>query len=748
MKSTDDLLLYYSTHNNNILPYSSIFWNIKILLCLTKIRESLMKNLLFVLIIFGLAMAACTEKEEQKAQETTDNPFFSEYSTPYGVPPFDKIKTDHYMPAFKKGIEEQKAEIITIAENTEEPTFENTLVALDNSGDLLRKVNDVFSNLNSSMTNDEMQAIAKEVSPMMSKLYDDIYLNEALYQRVKKLYDERDDLNLNQEQLMLLTEIYKGFVRSGANLDDDKKTRLREINEKLSMLTLKFGENVLKETNKFELVIDDQEKLAGLPESVRDAAAETAKEKDKDGKWVFTIQKTSLIPFLQYSENRDLREKMLKGYINVGDNNDELDNKKILTEIIILRIEKAKMLGYETHAHYVLEKNMAKNPEGVYDLLNKLWEPALKNAKKEAAELQAMIDKEGGEFKLQPWDWWFYAEKLRKQKYDLDEEQLRPYFKLENVIDGIKLVSNKLWGITLEERDDLPKYHEDVKVFEVKEADGSHIGILYTDYFPRDSKRGGAWMNAIRKQCRVNGEMITPIICNVGNFTKPTADKPSLLNMDEVQTLFHEFGHALHGLLSDCTYRNLSGTSVARDWVELPSQIMENWATHPKVLKLYAKHYETGEPIPDELIEKIKNSEKFNQGFVTVEYLSAAFLDMDWHTQTEKQVFDANEFENKSMAKIGMMPEIVVRYRSPYFRHIFSGGYSSGYYSYIWSGVLDSDAFEAFKETDIFDKETAKKFRDNVLAKGGTEEPKALYVKFRGSEPSIEPLLKRRGLIQ
>ena len=693
-------------------------------------------------------MVACNQKEEAKPEAAQDNPFFVEYDTPYGVPPFDRIKIEHYLPAFKKGIEEKSAEIKAIADNTESPTFENTVVALDNSGELLRKVNGVFSNLNSSMTNEEMQNIAQETTPMISKLYDDIYLNEELFQRIKELYENRDNLELNSEQMKLLKDVYKSFVRSGANLNEEDKARLREINEKISMLTLKFGENVLKETNKFELVIENEADLSGLPESVRKAAAETAKEKNMDGKWVFTIQKPSLLPFLQYSEKRDLREKMLKAYINQGDNGDELDNKDNLTEIANLRIEKAKLLGYESHAHYILEENMAKNPEGVYELLDKLWQPALENAKKEAAELQKMIDKEGGKFKLEPWDWWYYAEKLRKEKYNLDEEQLRPYFKLENVIEGVQMVANNLWGINLEERTDLPKYHEDVKVFEVKEADGSHIGILYTDYFPRESKRGGAWMNAIRQQCRVDGKMVTPVICNVGNFTKPTADKPSLLSMDEVLTLFHEFGHALHGLLSDCTYRSLSGTSVARDWVELPSQIMENWATQPEVLKMYAKHYETGEPIPDELVEKIKNSEKFNQGFVTVEYLAAAYLDMDWHTQTEKQDFDANDFENKSMEKIGMIPEIVVRYRSPYFRHVFSGGYSSGYYSYIWSGVLDTDAFQAFKETNLFDKETAKKYREFVLSKGGTEDPMQLYIKFRGREPEIKPLLEKRGLTQ
>jgi len=697
-----------------------------------------MNKTILLFVILSLLFWSCTKQEE--------NPFFSEFNTPYQVPAFDKIQEEHYLPAFKEGMKQQLQEIKAIIMNPESPTFENTIAALDNTGILLRKVGDIFDVLNGSMTNEKMQAIAKEAAPLRSKHEDDIKLNEKLFQRIKSIYDQRDSLNLNAEQSMLLEQYYKEFVRGGANLDEEKKARLREINKDLSVLTLKFGDNILKENNRFEMVIEKKEDLAGLPEAVITAAAETAKERGREGKWVFTLHKPSLIPFLQYSEKRDLREKIFKAYINRGDNHNELDNKSILSKIATLRVEKANLLGYKTHADFVLELNMAKKPENVYKLLYQLWKPALNRAKKEAEELQSMIDEEGKDFKLQPWDWWYYAEKLKRAKYELDDEILRPYFKLENVIDGVFTVANKLYGIQFTERIDIPKYHQDAKVFEVTEADGSHIGILYTDYFPRESKRGGAWMNAFRKQSRPGGKDIHPVITNNGNFSKPTGDKPALLSIEEVQTLFHEFGHALHGLLSDCTYNKLSGTSVPRDFVELPSQIMENWVLEPEVLKMYAKHHETGEVIPQELIDKLKKATLFNQGFVTVEYLAASFLDMDWHTLTEPAEMDVNTFETTSLNKIGLIPEIIVRYRSTYFQHIFSGGYSSGYYSYIWAEVLDADAFEAFKETSLFDQETAQSFRKNILARGGTEEPMILYKRFRGAEPSVQPLLRKRGL--
>ena len=703
-----------------------------------------MKKKLLFFISVCLLLFAFSNQAEEKAKET--NPLFSEFSTPFGVPPFDKIKEEHYLPAYKEGMAQQKLEIEAIVNNPEPPTFENTIEAQENSGTLLRKVGNVFGVLNGSMTNDKMQEIAKEVAPLRSKHRDDIRLNEKLFQRIKAVYDQRDKLNLTAEQNRLLDKYYKDFVRGGANLGQEDKAKLREINQELSVLTVRFGENVLKENNRFELIIEKEEDLAGLPQSVISAAAEAAKERGHEGKWVFTLHKPSMIPFLQYSDKRDLRERIFKAYINRGNNNDKLDNKDILSRIVTLRVKKANLLGYKTHADYVLENNMAKKPENVYDLLNQLWKPALKMAKKEAKELQEMIYKEGQELKLQPWDWWYYAEKLKKAKYAFDEEMLRPYFKLENVIDGAFYVANKLYGIQFVERTNIPKYHEDVKVFEVKEADGSHIGIFYTDYFPRASKRGGAWMNSFRKQSRMGGKEIHPIITNNGNFSKPTGDKPALISSEEILTLFHEFGHALHGLLSDCTYYRISGTSVARDFVELPSQIMENWAFESEVLRVYAKHYKTCEVIPQELIDKLKEARHFNQGFATVEYLAASFLDMDWHTLAEANELDVKKFETESLNRIGLIPEIIVRYKSPYFRHIFSGGYSSGYYSYIWAEVLDADAFESFKETSLFDQKTAQAFRKNILERGGTEDPMILYKRFRGAEPKVEPLLKKRGL--
>ncbi|UCE17602.1 MAG: M3 family metallopeptidase [Gemmatimonadota bacterium] len=674
------------------------------------------------------------------------NPFFSDYDTPFGVPPFEKIQEEHYMPAFKEGIKQGEAEIQAIVDNPEAPTFENTIEALERSGVLLSKVQLVFYNLLGAHTNDTLQEIAQEASPMFSKYRDDILLNEDLFQRVKAVYVQKDRLNLTKEQKKLLDKYYKDFVRGGANLDEEKKAQLREINEELSLLSLQFGDNVLKEDNDFYIVLEREEDLVGLPENVISAAAEAATERGHEGQWVITLHKPSWIPFLQYSGRRDLREKIYKGYINRGDNDNEYDNKEIASRMAALRVKRIKLLGYKTHAHYILEEYMAKEPENVYKLLDQLWKPALAKAKQEAAEFQQMIYDEGDDFKLESWDWWYYAEKVKKAKYDLDEEMTRPYFKLENVIDGVVTLSNKLFGITLTELQDMPKYHEDVKVFEVKNQDGFHVGILYTDYFPRASKRGGAWMSNYREQMKIGGTDIRPIICNVGNFSKPTADNPSLLSLDEVTTLFHEFGHALHGMLSECTYERLSGTNVPRDFVKLPSQIMENWAFEPEMLKIYARHYKTGEPMPEELIEKIDKAGKFNQGFKTVEYLAASFLDMDWHTLTEPEELDPIEFENETFKRIGLIPEIISRYRSPYFRHIFSGGYSSGYYSYIWAEVLDADAFQAFVEKGLFDRETGMAFRKHILSKGGTEDPMELYVRFRGTEPKIEPLLEKRGL--
>jgi peptidyl-dipeptidase Dcp len=696
------------------------------------------------LLLIGI-MISCTTSE--KKMKTEENPFFSAYGTPFETAAFDKIKNEHFMLAFQEGIKVHDAEINAIVANPEAPGFENTIVALDRSGDLLVNVSNVFYNLTSSNTNEELQAIAKDVSPVLTSHYDNILLNAKLFQRIKTVYEQREQLSLTTEQATLLDKTYKQFARGGANLPEDKQAELREINKELSILSLQFGDNLLAETNAFKLVLDNPDDLAGLPQFVRDAAAAAAKEDSLDGKWLITLDYPSRLPFLQFSARRELREKVLKAYINRGDNNNQYDNKLLASKMASLRVKRANLLGYPTHADYILEENMAKNPATVYTFLDKVWTAALPVAKKEVTELQAMIDAEGSNFKLEAWDWWYYAEKLRKQKYDLDEEALKPYFSLENVRLGMFDVATRLYGITFVERNDIQKYQQDVRTFEVKEADGSHIGILYMDFFPRASKEGGAWMNSFRDQYMVGDSAVTPIITMVLNFTKPTAETPSLLTFEEVSTLFHEFGHALHGLLSDCTYRKISGTSVPRDFVELPSQIMENWAGDPEVLKIFARHYQTGEVIPQDLIDKITASEHFNQGFTTVEYMSACYLDMDWHTLKDTTRQDAIVFENASMAKIGLIPEIVVRYRSPYFAHIFSGGYSSGYYSYLWAEVLDADAFEAFKETGLFDQATARSFRDNVLSRGGTDDPMKLYKHFRGKEPDVKPMLKRKGLI-
>ena len=671
---------------------------------------------IIIILASGLFILSCTTN--QPKEMTNNNPFFSEFGTPFEVPDFDKIKTEHFMPAFTEGMKLQMEEIDVIVNNEEAPTFENTIVSRDQSGELLTGVSSVFYNLSSAVTNDEIQAIAKEVAPLLSAHRDNISLNEALFARVKAVYENREALNLNTEQQILLEKTYKNFVRGGANLGDEQKARFREINKELSLLSVQFGENLLAETNAYKLIIEDSVDLAGLPQFVVDMGSDDAHADSLKGSWMFTLHKPSLIPFLQYASNRQLREEIFMAYINRGNNDNEYDNKVIASKIAALRVERANLLGYETHAHYILDENMAKNPGNVYKLMDQVWDAALPVAKEEAKELQRMIDEEGGKFKLEAWDWWYYSEKLRKEKYDLDDEQLKPYFELSNVQKGMFEVANKLWGLTFEERFDIPKPHPDAHTYEVFDTDGSHQAILIMDFFPRESKRAGAWMSSFRKQYVKNGEFITPVITMVMNFSKPTGDIPSLLTFEEVSTMFHEFGHALHGMLSDCTYEMLSGTAVSRDFVELPSQIMENWAGEPDVLKSYAKHYMTGEVIPDELIAKMEASSHFNQGFATVEFTSAAYLDMAWHTLAQPVEVDALDFEKETLQKIGLIPEIIVRYRTPYFAHIFSGGYSSGYYAYQWAEVLDADAFEAFKETSLFDQATASAFRKNILEKG------------------------------
>ena len=673
--------------------------------------------------------------------------FYTEFDTEYGMPPFEKITNEDFRPAFEKGIEQQSNEIDSIANNTDAPTFENTIVALDNSGEILSRVSRVFSGVKGAENNDTLQAIAEEMSPLLSEHSDNIYLNDKLFERINTLHKDSANLGLNTEQYRLLDMYYKNFVRSGIMLNDEQKDQLREINKELSALTLNFGSNLLKETNAFTLVIDKEEDLAGLPQGVISAAAEVAKEKDMEGKWVFTLHKPSWLPFLQYADNRDLREKLYKAMYTRGDNDNEFDNKKNIIKIVNLRIQKANMLGYDTHADFVMEERMAKTSDNVYKLLNDVWEYAVPQAKKEAAELQAIIDADGGDFKLQSWDWWYYTEKLREQKYALNEEELKPYFKMENVREGVFTTANKLYGLNFTKLENVPVYHPEVEAYEVTDADGSHVAIFYTDYFPRSGKNAGAWMSSFRGQEIRDGKNIRPLIFNVGNFTRATPETPSLLTLDEVETLFHEFGHALHGMLSNVTYSGVSGTSVPRDFVELPSQVMEHWAFHPEVLKLYAKHYETGEVIPDELIEKMDAASKFNMGFTTTEFVAAALLDMDYHTQKEQKEFDVRDFEKKSMEKIGLIDEIIPRYRSTYFSHIFSGGYSAGYYSYLWSEVLDADAFQPFVENGIFDEASAKSFRENVLSKGNSEDPMTLYKKYRGAEPNPIYLLKNRGFV-
>jgi peptidyl-dipeptidase Dcp len=694
-----------------------------------------------------LLIGSCIIATSCNTNKTEMNPLLSEFDTPFGVPPFHLVGNDHYLPAFKKAMELQNREIEAIVENSEAPTFENTIAALDYSGETLSRVSNIFYNTRSANTSDEMQDIARELVPLTSEHQSNINLNPNLFDKIQTVYHQREDLDLTGEQDMLLDKTYKKFIRSGAALSEEDKENMRKIDEELSMLSLQFGDNMLAETNNYKLVIENEADLAGLPEGVVSAAAEAAREAEMEGKWVFTLHQPSWIPFLTYSEKRGLRENLYKAMYNRANNDNEFDNKEIIEKTIKLRTERAQLLGYETHADYVLEERMAKNPDGVYELLMKLWTPALQMAKEEAAMMQEMINNEGGDFQLASWDWWYYAEKIRKEKYALNDEELRQYFSLEDVTNGVLDVINKLYGVTFERRDDLPVYHKDVIAYELKDRDGSHLGVQYMDFHPRAAKRAGAWSTSYRKQHVRDGENISNVGAIVCNFSKPSGDKPALISFDEALTYFHEMGHALHSQFSDGTYPGISGTSVPRDFVELPSQVMENWGGHPEVLKSYARHYETGEPIPDELLEKLEASSKFNMGFVTTEYLAASILDMRYHTISEIKDLDVTMFEEAAMEEVGLIEEIIPRYKSTYFSHIFSGGYSAGYYSYIWSEVLDKDAFNAFVESgDLFDQEVANSFRKNILAKGGTLEPMEMYVIFRGKEPDVNALLTARGL--
>ena len=691
------------------------------------------------ILIMAVALAAVSCNTQTKEQ---GNPFYAEWKTPFGVPPFDQIRNEHYLPAIDSGIALARLQIAEITANAEAPTFANTVAQYDRAGELMSKVAYVFYSQTSANTNDTLEALQMEIAPKMSAFSDEVLLNAELFSRIRTVWENRAAEELNDEELFLLENMYKSFVRNGALLGPEDQEILKKLNQELSLLTVKFSQNVLEETNSFRLVIDDEADLKGLPESVIAGAADEAKSAGMEGKWVFTTRKPSMIPFLQYADNRDMRKKLYDAYLNRGNNGNENDNNKILADIVRIRAERAKLLGYRTHADIVLETRMAKTPENVLNLLNNLLERSLRVAKRERDEMQKIADAAGGNFKLEPHDWWYYAEKLRKARYDLDENELRPYFRLDNVRDGAFAVANKLYGITFSPIDKIPLPHPDAQAFEVKEADGSHIGVLYMDFYPRESKRQGAWCGGYRDHKIVDGREITPVVTIVGNFTPPSGGTPALLSMDDVLTLFHEFGHGLQALFSENTY---SSTTVAWDIVELPSQIMEHWATKPEVLAMYAKHHETGEIIPEALVEKIRNARYFNTGFDNVEIMAASLLDMAYYSLEAPVQVDPQQFEKETMKKIGLIPEIEPRYRSTYFLHIIDG-YDAGYYVYTWAAVLDHDAFEAFNENGLFDQATATSFRKNVLEKMGIMDAEKMYLNFRGREPDIEPLLRNRGL--
>jgi peptidyl-dipeptidase Dcp len=700
---------------------------------------------LVALVVLAAAVAGRAQRPEAPVSQA--NPLLQEWNTPFGVPPFPLIKPEHFLPAFEAAIGDQRAEVAAIGARTDAPTFANTVEALEESGVPLTKVRGVFSNLSSADTNDALQAINLKVAPMLSALDDDIRLDAKLFARVKAVWEQRERAGLTPPQRKLVEDVYREFARNGANLDEAGKTKLRAINAELAQLAVTFDQHLLHDTNAFRLVIERKEDLRGLPPTVVAAAAEAATAAKLPGQWVFTLHSPSIWPFLQYADNRELRRQILRAYTTRGDHGDQWDNKATLSRLAALRLQRSQLLGFKSYADFKLEEAMAKTPARVYDLLERLWTPARAVATKEAAALQELGVKAEPAFRLEASDWRYYTEKIRKARYDLDEEALRPFFSLDGVRDGAFEVAHRLYGITIARRTDLPTYQPDVQAFEVKDADGSHLGILYMDFFPRPGKNGGAWQDTFRPQWVMRGREVRPVVTTVFNFPRPTADTPSLLNLEDAETVFHEFGHALHTLLGKVPYRTLG--NVPTDFVELPSQIMENWATEPAVLNLYAKHYKTREPIPAALVEKIKKAQKFNQGFATVEYLAASLLDMDWHTRSTSAGEDASAFEKAVLARIQLMPEIVVRYRSPYFSHVFGENgalYAAGYYSYIWSEVLDKDAFEAFKEKGLFDQATAIAFR-TLLEKGGTEEAMTLYKAFRGREPRVEPLLKARGLM-
>lgn len=687
-----------------------------------------------------MAFASC--KSDKNGSE---NPFFAEWDTPYGVPPFDRIAPAHFLPALERGMSLHDAEIDAITSNNDDATFENVILAYDDSGQMLAQTALIFGMLCEAENTPEMQALQEQVMPLLAAHADKIRLNERLFERVKAVYDQRAALDLDAEQSRLLEKTYREFVRAGALLDAGQKARLKEINGELSLAAVKFGQNILAENNNYALVLASTD-LDGIPSNVRDQAREKAEALGEKGKYAFTLHKPSLIPFLTYSQKRELREEIYKAYLNRGNNGDKYDNKQLINDFIRLRTEKAHLLGYPSYAAYVVADEMAGTTDAVYKLLDEIWTPALESAKGELAEMEVLFKKDFPEGEFASWDWWYYAEKVRKQKYELDEEMLRPYFSLENVQGGIFFLANRLYGITFRPVI-VPLYHPDAIAYEVLDADESHLGVLYFDYFPRDGKSQGAWCGNYVEQTYRDGKRVAPVVSIVCNFTRPTSNSPALLTLDETETLFHEFGHALHFLFHDVKYRGL--TEVEGDFVELPSQLMENWAFEPELLKQYAVNYRSKDAvIPEYLVAKLRRSELFNQGFMTTELIAAALSDMDIHSMTEYAPFDPMEFERQALTeKRGLIPQIEPRYRYPYFSHIFDGGYSAGYYFYTWAEVLDKDVFEAFRESgDLFNKKIADDFRRKILARGGSEDGMTMYRAFRGKDPDKRAMLRSRGL--
>lgn len=701
------------------------------------------------LTALGMAVASALGAAAQQTAQTTAvaevNPFFEEWTTPFGMPPFERIKPEHFLPAFDRAIAEQRKELETIATSSEPPTFANTVEPLNEGGLLLNKVAGVFFSLASANTNEALQKIQAEAMPKLAALQDDVALDPRVFARVKAVWAEREMLKLDQEQRKLLEETYKGFVRGGANLTGEQQRRFREINQELSSLSTSFANNLLAETNAYKLVIEKPEDLAGLSPQTVAAAAETAKKAGLEGQWVFTLQPSSMRPFVAYADNRELRRQIWTAYKTRADHGNEQDNNRIAARIATLRAERAKLLGYTTFADFQIAEYMAKTPANVYSLMSKLWAPAVVKADEDARVFQAMLNEKHPGAQIEPYDWGYYAEKVKKARYEFDEEALRPYFPLERVREGAFTVATRLYGLTFTERPDLPRYHPDVRTYEVKEADGTHVGVLVLDYVPRAGKRGGAWSGSLREACVRGGKEIRPIVTNVASFTPPTGDTPALLSRGEVETLFHELGHALHGLLTRVHYASLG--NVPWDFVELPSQIMEHWVLEPEVLRLYARHYTTGEVLPDEVITRIRKAETFNQGFDTLAMVSTVLLDLDWHTLADLKEIDAKAFEKASFERMGLPRYATSWHRTPAFAHIFNGGYAAGYYSYLWSEVLDNDAFEAFKEKGIFDQATATSFRKNILERAGTGDVAEAYRRFRGKDPSVEPILRKRGLL-